>query len=42
MGECRGSGVLKRINNEWKLVHYNLAVTIDNDKIKGFIDLVSE
>ena len=42
MGECRGSGVLKRINNGWKLVHYNLAVTIDNDKIKGFIELVNQ
>lgn len=39
MGICRGSGVVKRTDDYWELAHYNLAVTIDNDKIEGFIDL---
>ncbi len=39
MGNCRGSGVLEKDSLEWKIAHYNLAVTIDNDLINGFIEL---
>lgn len=39
MEECRGSGVLKKIDGEWKIVHYNLTVLIENDKIQKFIKL---
>lgn len=40
MGPCRGTGVVKRDGpNGWKIAHYTLSVTVDNDKIKGFIDL---
>jgi hypothetical protein len=38
MGVCRGSGVLQfKREHGWKLKHYNLSVTIDNDKINQFI-----
>jgi hypothetical protein len=40
MGVCRGSGVLIRgAGNEsgWKIVHYNLAVTVPNELIQDFI-----
>jgi len=40
MGICRGSGVLIRTDEGWKLKHYNLAVTVPNEKINGFIELV--
>lgn len=40
MGECRGSGVLMLENNALKLAHYNLTVTIANEKIQDFIQLV--
>jgi len=39
MGNCRGSGILEKDSTEWKIAHYNLAVTIDNDLINGFIEL---
>jgi hypothetical protein len=39
MEECRGSGVLCLIKGEWKIVHYNLTVLIENEKIKKFIKL---
>lgn len=39
MGHCRGSGVVQKNDSLWKIEHYNLAVTIDNDKIDGFIEL---
>jgi hypothetical protein len=42
MGPCRGSGVAHYENGQWKIKHYNLAVTIANDKIDGFIELTKE
>jgi hypothetical protein len=39
MEECRGSGVLKKVNGEWKIAHYNLSVVIENSKMKKFIKL---
>jgi len=30
-GECRGSGALRKIGSEWKIVHYQLSVPIPND-----------
>lgn len=43
MGPCRGTGVVVRDGvNGWKIAHYTLSVTIDNDKIDGFIELVGK
>jgi len=39
MEECRASGVLMKIKGEWKIVHYNLTVLIENDKTDKFIKL---
>ncbi|MGK0365608.1 MAG: hypothetical protein ACI85O_002674, partial [Saprospiraceae bacterium] len=39
MGVCRSSGVVEKVNGEWKISHYHLSVTIDNDLIKGFVEL---
>jgi ketosteroid isomerase-like protein len=33
MGPCRGSGVLRLEKGAWKIVHYNLTLTIPNDKL---------
>jgi len=41
MGVCRGSGVLEKINGEWKLQHYHLAVTVPNDDIQEVIKVIS-
>lgn len=40
MGTCRGSGVLQKINGEWKIQQYNLAVAVPNDKIQGYLKLL--
>lgn len=40
MGECRGSGVVERINGEWKIKHYNLSIMVPNDIVKDFMSLV--
>ncbi|MDX2361361.1 MAG: nuclear transport factor 2 family protein [Crocinitomicaceae bacterium] len=39
MRDCRGSGILEKIEGEWRLVYYNLTVLIENEKIKEFIEL---
>jgi len=36
---CRGSGVLKKENGQWKIAHYVLSVTVPNDDINDFINL---
>lgn len=41
MGVCRGSGVLEYHPAEgWRIAHFHLSVTVPNEKIKAFIELV--
>lgn len=40
MGPCRGSGILSKTGEGWKIRHYNLAVLVPNEKIQEFIKLV--
>ena len=40
MGVCRGSGVLVRTPQGWKLQQYHLSVTVPNAIIRDFITLV--
>lgn len=39
MEECRGSGVVKKVNGQWKIAHYNLTVLIENEKMDKFLKL---
>lgn len=39
MGTCRGSGVLVKVDNEWKIKHYVLSVTVPNEDIQEFIEI---
>lgn len=36
---CRGSGVLVKIGNEWKIKHYVLSMTIPNDNIDEVVKI---
>ena len=38
---CRGSGVLEKINKEWKIKQYVLSMTMPNDKIEDVLKLKS-
>ncbi len=42
MGECRGSGVLEKMDTGWQLKQYHLSVTVPNDIIQSFIKLVDD
>ena len=34
LGPARGSGVLRKQPNGWRIVHYNLTITVPNDRFK--------
>jgi ketosteroid isomerase-like protein len=36
---CRGSGVLKKVNGQWRIAHYVLSMTVPNDNIDAVIKL---
>lgn len=36
---CRGSGVMKKENGQWKIAHYVLSVTVPNDDVNEFINI---
>lgn len=38
---CRGSGVMKKENGEWKIAHYVLSMTIPNDNVEEVTKLKS-
>jgi hypothetical protein len=40
MGVCRGSGVIHKTSNGFKIEQYHLSVTIPNEIVKDFITLV--
>ena len=42
MGVCRGSGVLIKVSDSWKIKHYVLSLTIPNDHIQQVIELNNE
>lgn len=39
MGTCRGSGVLEKSKNKWKIKHYVLSVSIPNNAIQKVISV---
>lgn len=42
MGICRGSGVIENKNNQLKIKHYVLSVTVPNDDIQELIKIKKE
>lgn len=36
---CRGSGMLKKENDTWKIAHYVLSIAIPNDNVKEVVKL---
>lgn len=42
MGVCRGSGVLTKNGNDWKIEHYVLSVVIPNEDVKAVVNIKRE
>jgi ketosteroid isomerase-like protein len=40
MGVCRGSGVVKKQDGNWKIQHYILSMTIPNEQVKEVIEVL--
>jgi hypothetical protein len=38
---CRGSGVLVKIGEEWKIKHYVLSMTVPNDNVDEVVKVKS-
>ena len=36
-GECRGTGVLQRLGDAWKIAQYNLSIPVPNDVMNGVV-----
>jgi ketosteroid isomerase-like protein len=41
-GDCRGTGVVRRIAGAWKIAHYNLTIPIPNDLAKAVVGMIKE
>lgn len=39
---CRGSGVLQKIEGEWKIKHYVLSMTVPNENVKEVVEIKKE
>jgi ketosteroid isomerase-like protein len=39
-GECRGSGVVRKVGDAWKIAHYNLTIPIPNDLAKSVVEMI--
>lgn len=39
---CRGSGVLKKIGEEWKIQHYVLSMTVPNEQSKSVVQIKTQ
>ncbi len=39
---CRGSGVLKKQNGQWKIAHYVLSIAVPNDNVAELIEIKKE
>lgn len=35
---CRGSGILKKVNGEWKIAHYVLSIAIPNENVSKVVE----
>ncbi len=42
MGVCRSSGVVQWVDGEWKLKQYHLSMTVPNDAVKEYLELVKK
>jgi len=42
MGVCRGSGILEKNDNQWRIKHYVLSLTVPNEQIKKVIEVLSD
>lgn len=41
-GDCRGTGVVRKINGQWKIEQYNLSVPVPNELLPKVVEMTRE
>jgi len=41
-GTCRGTGVLRQVNGQWKIAQYNLTLTIPNEAAEKVVQVIRD
>jgi ketosteroid isomerase-like protein len=39
-GECRGTGVVRKVGDAWRIAHYNLTIPIPNELAKSVVEMI--
>jgi len=42
MGPCRGSGILMKTTDGWKIMQYNLAILVANGDVSAYLELIGK
>ncbi len=42
MGVCRGSGIMKKVDGQWKVQHYVLSIAVPNENVSALTTLKKE
>lgn len=42
MGTCRSTGILKKVDDQWKIIYYHLSVALPNDQLDGYRKLIGK
>jgi len=42
LGTCRGSGVLRRVDGQWKILQYNLSIPVPNDLAERTVQMIRD
>ena len=42
MGTCRSTGIMERMDGDWKIIYYHLSVAVPNDKMDGYRALIGK
>lgn len=40
MGSCRGSGILMKTNDGWKIMQYSLAILVANEDVASYLTII--
>lgn len=39
-GDCRGTGVLRRVDGRWRIAHYSLTLLVPNERAAAVVDVI--
>jgi ketosteroid isomerase-like protein len=42
MGACRSTGIVEKVDDQWKIKYYHLSVAVPNDKINDYLSIIGK